>query len=91
MVAMSPASTILSSASNFSVNTTTSIPPAAPFEVNPGLGLVVEVVIILLIFGHFLIITTLGLYKPWNIADLLLFSLSVADAVNAAIPLQMLI
>jgi len=90
MVAMSPASTLFTSASNFSSNATTSTPSAAPFEVNPSLGLVVEVVIILLICGHFLIITTLGLYKPWNIADLLLFSLSVADAVNAAIPLQML-
>lgn len=87
---MSAASTLFTSASNFSVNGTTSTPPAAPFEVNPSLGLIVEVVIILLIFGHFLIITTLGLYKPWNIADLLLFSLSVADALNAAIPLQML-
>lgn len=90
MVAMSPASTTFTSASNFSANATTSAPPTAPFEVNPSLGLVVEVVIILLVCGHFLIITTLSLYKPWNIADLLLFSLSVADAVNAAIPLQML-
>jgi len=87
---MSTASTLFTSASNFSSNATTSTPSAAPFEANPSLGLVVEVVIILLISGHFLIITTLGLYKPWNIADLLLFSLSVADAVNAAIPLQML-
>ena len=90
MVAMSTASTLFTSASNLSLNATTSSPPAAAFEVNPSLGLVVEVVIILLILGHFLIITTLSLYKPWNIADLLLFSLSLADALNAAIPLQML-
>ncbi|KAL9971357.1 hypothetical protein ACROYT_G023870 [Oculina patagonica] len=84
-----PASTLFTTLSNLSANTTTSA-PAAPFQVNPSLGLVVEVVILLLVFGHVLIITTLCLYKPWNIADLLLFSLSVADAVNAAIPLQML-
>jgi len=90
MVTMSPAPQLITSASNFSANASTSTPPPAPFEVNPSLGLVVQAVIILLICGHFLIITTLGLYKPWNIADLLLFSLSVADAVNAAIPLQML-
>lgn len=81
---------LLITLSNFSANATTASVPAAPFQVNPSLGLIVEVVITLLVCGHFLIITTLGLYKPWNIADLLLFSLSLADAVNAAIPLQML-
>lgn len=75
--------------SNFSMNATTSV-PTAPFQVSPTLGLVVEVVIIFLVCGHFLIVTTLALYKPWNIADLLLFSLSVADVLNAVIPLQML-
>lgn len=78
-----------SPASDFFPNATPSV-PTVPFQVNPILGLIVEVVILLLICGHFFIITTLGLYKPWNIADLLLFSLSVADALNAAIPLQML-
>ena len=80
---------MFSPSSNFSTNAPPSVPPA-PFQVNPTLGLVVEVVILFLVCGHFLIITTLSLYKPWNIADLLLFSLSVADAINAAIPLQML-
>lgn len=84
-----PTSILLTTLSNLSANATTSV-PAALFQVNPSLGLIVEVVIVLLVTGHFLIITTLALYKPWNIADLLLFSLSVADALNAAIPLQML-
>ena len=82
----------VSTLSNVSLNAsaTTSVPPGALFQANPALGLAVEFVIIFLVGGHFLIITTLALYKPWNISDLLLFSLSMADAVNAAIPLQML-
>lgn len=69
--------------------TTTTIATPVPFQADPTLGLVVEVVVIVLICGHFLIITTLYRYRPWNIADLLLFSLSMADVINAAIPLQM--
>lgn len=86
-----PTSAVASLLPNVSLNATTtaSVPPAL-FQANPTLGLVVEVVITFLVGGHLLILTTLCLYKPWNIADLLLFSLSMADAINAAIPLQML-
>lgn len=69
--------------------TTTTNTTPTPFQADPTLGLLVEVVVIVLICGHFLIITTLYRYRPWNIADLLLFSLSMADFINAAIPLQM--
>ena len=77
--------------SNVSRNaTSTPNVKSTSFQANPTLGLVVEVVVIFLICGHFLIVATLLRYKPWNIADLLLSSLSIADVVNAAIPLQML-
>ena len=85
----SPTSSVSTLSPNVSLNATTAA-SLVLFQVNPVLGLIVEVVIAFLVGGHFLILTTLGLYKPWNIADLLLFSLSMADAINAAIPLQML-
>lgn len=67
----------------------TSNAPSLP-QANLTLGLVVELVIAVLVGGHSLLLTTIALYKPWNIADLLIFSLSMADAINAAIPLQLL-
>lgn len=81
----------LTTAESFTSNvTTTAASDPAYFQSNLILGLIVELVIAFLICGHFLILATLFLYKPWNIADLLIFSLSIADTVNAVIPLQML-
>lgn len=78
-------------AESFTSNvTTTAASDPAYFQSNPILGLIVELVIAFLICGHLLILATLALYKPWNVADLLVFSLSMADTVNAALPLQML-
>ena len=54
------------------------------------IALIVEVLILGLVSGNLLIVTTIALYKPWTIADTLLFSLSVADLINGAIPLQLL-
>ncbi|XP_068755892.1 thyrotropin-releasing hormone receptor-like [Montipora capricornis] len=76
--------------SNVSLVNDTTAASEVLFQINPILGLVVEGVIAFLVCGHFLILTTLTLYRPWNIADMLIFSLSIADTVNAAIPLQML-
>ena len=70
------------------LNTTMS--STGEFQANPVTGLLVHLVIVLLVSGNLLIVVTLALYKPWSIADLLLLSLSLADLLNAAVPLQLL-
>lgn len=73
---------------NISKNATTTT--SFPITGNFVIALIVEVIILGLVFGNLLIVTTIALYKQWTVADALLFSLSIADLINGAIPLQLL-
>ena len=59
-------------------------------RVNVPLGFTIEIVIVLILFENLTILLTLRLFKKWKAVDLLVLSLSLADFINAGLPLQLL-
>ena len=53
-------------------------------------GLILQSSVILVVFGNALVLTALACYRNWTSADVLLFSLSVADILDSIVALQLI-
>ena len=70
-------------------STTTS--PETQENLNPFFfGLIFQCAIVLVVFGNVLVLTALACYRNWTPADVLLFSLSLADILDSIAALQLL-
>lgn len=58
---------------------------------NPFLfGLILQSSIILVVFGNALVLAALSCYRNWTSADVLIFSLSLADVLDSIVALQLI-
>lgn len=58
---------------------------------NPFLfGLILQSSIILVVFGNALVLAALSCYRNWTCADVLIFSLSLADVLDSIVALQLI-
>ena len=72
------------------INGTTSIWETQD-TMNPFLfGLILQTSIILVVFGNALVLAALSCYRNWTSADVLIFSLSLADVLDSMVALQLI-
>ena len=77
--------------SNNETNDTTSMWETQADTLNPFLfGLILQSSIILVVFGNALVLAALSCYRNWTSADVLIFSLSLADVLDSIVALQLI-
>lgn len=77
--------------SNKTVTNNTASSVYAEETFNPFLsGLIFQSSIIVVVFGNALVLAALSCYRNWTSADVLLFSLSLADILDSIVALQLL-